>query len=174
MSLIDEWTPLFPNSGEAHRSAPGGVARSAGARDPLQARIYERLEKLAESPSAVHYYLGEGFRWIRVGFAGETPLTPSAMLDVGEAIEASLGSAESSPLYFHALRPHDMLFFLERGDAESEGLPPSFYGVPLKQVQGAWGRGGQAGRPARQARAVASSSASRPAAPNSQRRRSKP
>lgn len=169
MSLIDEWTPLFPNDEEpAPTPAPVGSASGASG-GKLQSRIYRQLSALRPAPSAVHYYLGEGFRWIRVGFDGEVPLAPAAMLSVGQVIAASLGKTEKSPLYVHALRPHDMLFFLEGGDADSEGLPPHFYGAPLEKVQQAWV---PASRRAPQARTAASAS-SRAAAPYSQRRRSK-
>lgn len=168
MSLIDDWTPLFPKSDDA---APARAARgqARAPADTLQSLIYKRLSAMQPAPIAVHYYLGEGLRWIRVGFNGQAPLTPAAALAVAGAIEECL-DGEALPLYFQALRSHDLLFFLEGGDADSEGLPPSFYGVPLEQVRRAWGG---AASPARQARTGASAS-SRAAAPHSQRRRSKP
>lgn len=166
MSLIDEWTPLFPKEGED--PAPTRHA---------QKRIYQRLLELQPPPIGVHYYLGEGFRWIRIGFNGQAPLVPDDALKVADTIESSMGE-QQSPLYFHALRPHDLLFFLAHGNADSEALPASFFGTPMQEIRTAWGAAKPAGKtsgPApRQARTAASSSRSKAAAPYSQRARSKP
>ena len=124
MSKIDEWTPLFAKKGEV-------------AREPAPGDIYRRLVEIeSRPPAAVHFYLGEGLRWIRVGFDGEEPLDPSAVVLIGRAIESCI---PKGPLYFHALRPYDLLFFLEGGDAESEGMGASCYGAPLADVLRSWG-----------------------------------
>lgn len=161
MSLIDEWTPLFPKNGEDSV----GVRRA-------QERIYDGLLKLAPRPIGVHYYLGEGFRWIRVGYNGYAPLTPADALEVADAIESTMGE-QRSPLYFHALRPHDMLFFLKHGNADSEGLPAEFYGVPMDALRAAWQDAVQGAPRSRQARKAVPRSSSKAAAPYSQRPRSK-
>lgn len=124
MSQIDEWTPLFPRKNEV-------------AKEPAPGEIYRRLTEIDSGrPVAVHFYLGEGLRWIRVGFGEEEPLRPSAVVDVGRAIERCL---RTGPLYFHALRPYDMLFFLDGGDPDSTGMPAEYYGAPLVDVLRSWG-----------------------------------
>jgi len=124
MSQIDEWTPFFPKKGETAKAPPPDD-------------IYRRLAAMkSRTPAAVHFYLGEGFRWIRVGFSEDEPLGPSAVAEAGRIIESCLASG---PLYFHALRPYDMLFFLEGGDAESKGMPAGCYGAPLAEVLRSWG-----------------------------------
>jgi hypothetical protein len=123
MIQIDEWTPLFPRMGETPKPPPPD--------------IYPRLMAMkTRPPVAVHFYLGEGLRWIRVGFSGDEPLEPSAVVDVGRIIESCI---DKGPLFFHALRPYDMLFFLEGGDAKSVGMPPRSYGTPLGEVLHSWG-----------------------------------
>lgn len=124
MIQIDEWTPLFPNKGETAKAPPPDD-------------IYRQLEAMkSRPPVAVHFYLGEGLRWIRVGFDGDQPLEPSAVANVGRIIETCM---KKGPLFFHALRPYDMLFFLEDGDKESVGMPASYYGTPLGEVLRSWG-----------------------------------
>ncbi len=124
MSQIDEWTPFFPKKGEAPKAPPPGD-------------IYRRLIAMkSRTPAAVHFYLGEGLRWIRVGFSEDEPLDPAAVAEAGRIIESCI---PNGPLFFHALRPYDMLFFLEGGDANSRGMPASCYGAPLAQVLRSWG-----------------------------------
>ncbi len=133
MTQIEEWTPLFPNKGEAPTAPKKTPSALAGA-------IYGQLAAMKpRAPMAVHFYLGEGLRWIRVGFEGDDPLLPSDAVSIGQAIERCL--AVDEPLFFHALRPHDLLFFLEGGDADSMGLPAAYYGMPLDQVRRAWAGG---------------------------------
>jgi hypothetical protein len=126
MIQIDEWTPLFPKIGEAPKAPP-----------PVD--ISTQLEAMkSRPPVAVHFYLGEGLRWIRVGFSGDEPLEPSAVVDVGRIIESCI---DKGPLFFHALRPYDMLFFLE-GEGEDKkkmGMPAVCYGAPLSEVLRSWG-----------------------------------
>jgi hypothetical protein len=125
MSQIDEWTPLFPKTGETPKPPPP--------------EIYPRLMAIkTRPPVAVHFYLGEGLRWIRVGFSGDEPLEPSAVVDVGRIIESCI---DKGPLFFHALRPYDMLFFLEgEGEVKKKmGMPAGCYGAPLSEVLHSWG-----------------------------------
>lgn len=143
MSQIDEWNPVLPRIGAS--SAPPAAAAGepiARAQRPvvrtpkLVDEIYNALMARRPPPAAVHFYLGEGLRWIRVGFEGDQPLTPVAVGDVGRAIKSCVAA---QPLYFHALRPHDMLFFLEGGGGDSIGMPAKCFGTPLDQVLRAWG-----------------------------------
>ena len=126
MTKIDEWNPVFPKKGEPATTAP------------LIGTIYERLMSMkSRPPNAVHFYRGEGLRWIRVGFEGDEPLEPPAVADVGRVIETCIPK-EQGPLFFNALRPYDMLFFLEGEKKESIGMPPTYFGAPLKEVLNAW------------------------------------
>ena len=139
MSRIVEWTPLLPKLGEESKpsAVPGAVTAAKKSAPGLPEKIHARLIALKpRAPVAVHFYLGEGLRWIRVGFGGEKPIGPTELRSVGEVIQSCL--AKSDPLYFHALRPLDMLFFLEGGDEDSMGMPAEFYGTPLRSVLAAW------------------------------------
>lgn len=138
MIKIDEWNPVLPPKGERSKqpdSAAKPVARSAL---DLVGAIYSRLTSMEPRPNAVHFYLGEGLRWIRVGFDGDEPIKPSEVKHVGQIIESCI--EKPGTLYFHALRPYDMLFFLEGGEAESEslGMPVTYFGAPLVEVMNAW------------------------------------
>lgn len=126
MARIDEWNPVFPQKGE-----PSQPPDLVGA-------IYRALMSMKpRAPAAVHFYLGEGLRWIRVGFDGDQPpLKPAAVKEVGKVIEACI--PPPGPLFFNALRPHDLLFFLESGDPDSVGLPAEYFGIPLRDVLRAW------------------------------------
>jgi len=136
MTKIDEWNPVLPQMGE--RSKQLDSAAKPLAPDMVDA-IYSRLTSMKpRPPNAVHFYLSEGLRWIRVGFDGDGPMKPSEVRDVGQIIETCIEASE--PLFFHALRPYDMLFFLKGGDAESEsiGMPVTHFGAPLEEVLRAW------------------------------------
>ena len=139
MTKIDEWNRVFPRSEE-----PSGTARGAGSRPkevaPAQIdRIYKQLRAMKPRPAmAVHFYLGEGFRWIRVGFDEKAPIDPPVVEHTGRVIESFFDKSE--PLFFHALRPHDILFFLEGGDSESMGMPVRYFGTPLEELLLAWKR----------------------------------
>lgn len=136
MSCIDEWNPVLPHVKE-EASRPPPAARGA---PNLVGTIYDGLMAMRpQPPAAVHFYLGEGLRWIRVGLNGDRAIEPSAVEHVGRIIESC--AAPAGPLFFHALRPHDMLFFLEGGDAESIGMPPGYFGAPLDEVLHAWSNG---------------------------------
>jgi hypothetical protein len=65
-------------------------------------------------------------------------MKPSEVRGVGQIIESCI--EKSGPLFFHALRPYDMLFFLKGGKAESEslGMRAEYFGAPLKKVLRAW------------------------------------
>lgn len=143
MLCVNEWTPpdwtpldwdaVPPEPGKAPKwpSAPAakGVASLVGA-------IGDALRSLQpRPPSAAHFYLGEGLRWIRVGFVADPVLQPTAVRDIGGAIAGCVREV----LYFHALRPHDLLFFLEGGNAGKVGMPATSFGVPLEEVLQAWG-----------------------------------
>jgi hypothetical protein len=144
MLRIDEWKPpewvslewdaTAPAAGKPPRRPPAAVGAAS---HELARAICTQLESLrGRSPEAVHFYVGEGLRWIRVGFAGR-PLRPEAVAQVGGAIASCI--AEAGPLYFHALRPHDILFFVTGGDAAKAGMPVESFGLPLEKVLRAWG-----------------------------------
>ena len=138
MNRIDEWTPVYPKQ-VASSNEPDGRAGAAAPKAPSSIEaIRGQLLSLDPRPIAVHFYLGEGLRWIRVGFNSDSPLTPSDVEKVGRAIKAGIAD-EEDPLYFHALRPHDLLFFLESDDLDSTGMPPECFGTPLDVVLQAWG-----------------------------------
>ena len=137
MNRIDEWTPVYPKE-VTSSSEPKGRAGVVSPKAPnLVEAICRQLLLLDARPFAVHFYLGESLRWIRVGFNGLRPLTPSDVEKVGKAIKAGIADQED-PLYFHALRPHDLLFFLEGDDMDSTGMPPECFGTPLDVVLKAW------------------------------------
>ena len=138
MNRIDEWTPVYPKQ-VASSNEPDGRAGAAApkAHSSVEA-IRGQLLSLDPRPIAVHFYLGEGLRWIRVGFNGGGPLAPSDVKEVGQAISAGIADRKQ-PLYFHALRPHDLLFFLKGDDLDSTGMPPECFGTPLDVVLQAWG-----------------------------------
>jgi hypothetical protein len=71
-----------------------------------------------------------------VGFKSDGPLKPSSVERVGNVITSCLPQPEK--LFFHALRPYDLLFFLEGDDADSIGAPSKDYGMPLADVLKAW------------------------------------
>ncbi|MFC5499434.1 hypothetical protein ACFPOE_17950 [Caenimonas terrae] len=162
MGKIDEWNPVYPNEGVPAQRPAGAHAPALATTAALVDSIYRTVMKL--QPRAVHFYLGEGLRWIRVGFNGQGPLAPQAVAEVGGAIASCL--PRSQPLFFHALRPHDLLFFLEGGESESIGMPAEYFGTPLQDVLAAWKL---APAPPKRAQRSAHSMA---AAPNSQRARS--
>lgn len=136
MTKIDDWSPVFPRKRGQSSSRPGrGSAFAEDAPATVDA-IHDRLMTLKPRPPvAVHCYLGEGLRWIRVGFDGDTPIAPSLVEQVGRAIEACV---PEEPLFFNALRPYDMLFFIEGGDPASTGLPARYFGVRLDDLLPAW------------------------------------
>jgi hypothetical protein len=128
MTKIDEWNPVLPQKGEP----------SSDLKD-LVGAIYRQLMSMKpQPPDAVHFYLGEGFRWIRVGFDAAEPLEPSDVANVGRMIEACI-LKEPGPLFFNALRPYDMLFFLKCEEEELIGMPAEYFGAPLEEVLLAWG-----------------------------------
>jgi hypothetical protein len=145
MSHIDEWEVLRlelpdpnavpPTTGQQSRGKAPLAPASALARD-----IDARLDQLKPAPAIVHFYRGEGLRWIRIGYGGEVPITLAMVVQAGQAIEAGLAHA-SQKFYFHAMRPHDALFFIEgdQSDADGLGMPARFYGAPFGEVLKAWG-----------------------------------
>ena len=140
MTKIDEWNPVLPKKGE--RSKQLDSAAKPLAPDMVDA-IYSRLTSMKpRPPNAVHFYLSEGLRWIRVGFDGDGPIKQSEVERVGRIIETCVET--SGPLFFHALRPYDMLFFLkdEKVDSDSLGMPAEYFGAPLKKVLLAWRKTG--------------------------------
>ena len=137
MNRIDEWTPVYPKEVTPSNKVKGRAGAAARNAPNLVEPIRRQLLLLDRRPFAVHFYLGEGLRWIRVGFNGGGPLTPSDVEKVGNAIKAGIANQEG-PLYFHALRAHDLLFFLEGDDVDSTGMPPKCFGTPLDVVLQAW------------------------------------
>lgn len=129
-----EWDAVPPEPGQAPKRPP---ASSAARRVPtLVDAIGDALRSLQpRPPSAAHFYLGEGLRWIRVGFVTDPILQPAAVRDIGSAIAGRV----REELYFHALRPRDVLFFLEGGDGDKVGMPAESFGVPFDVVLRAWG-----------------------------------
>lgn len=135
MTQIDDWTPVFPRKGELSSPAGTASASAKAAANPVDA-IHDGLMKIKPRPPvAVHCYRGEGLRWIRVGFDGDQPIAPSLVGQVGRLIEACV---PKESLFFNALRPYDMLFFLEGGDPASIGLPARYFGVRLDELLPAW------------------------------------
>ena len=126
MIRINEWDSVW--SAAADGGTPSGRLIEA---------ICHSLSKLDPRPRAVHFYRGEGLRWIRVGFEEESILKPAWVKEVGDRIRSCL--AGSDLLYFQALRPHDLMFFLP-GDAraESVGMPARSFGLPFEEVLQAW------------------------------------
>jgi hypothetical protein len=140
MTRIDEWNPVLPKKGGSPKPPDGAPAPPAGSAPDLVGAIHDKLTALRPRAAvAVHFYRGEGLRWIRVGFDGDQPLEPAAVDVAGRAIRSCIGPSE--PLFFHALRPHDLLFFLEGGAAEADslGMPAECFGAPLEDVLAAWG-----------------------------------
>lgn len=138
MRKIDEWNPVFPKKGGASKTSDGAASVAARRAPDLVGAINRVLMAMKpRPPDAVHFFLGEGLRWIRVGFDGNETIAPSAVGEVGKVIASCLGPSE--PLFFNALRPHDMLFFLEGGDPESVGMPADYFGTPFDEVLRAWG-----------------------------------
>jgi hypothetical protein len=126
MIKINEWDKVW--SAAADGAAPSGRLIQA---------ICGSLSGLSPQPRAVHFYRGEGLRWIRVGFDEERVLKPALVEDAGSRIRSCL--APSDPLYFQALRPHDLMFFLPGdGVEDSIGMPPRCFGLPLEEVLQAW------------------------------------
>ena len=120
MTKIDEWNPVLPQKGKRSKQPNSAAKPLAKSVPDLVGAIYSRLASMEPRPNAVHFYLGEGLRWIRVGFDGDEPIKPTEVKRVGQLIETCIETPGT--LYFHALRPYDMLFFLEGGEAESESL----------------------------------------------------
>lgn len=164
MIHIDEWqSPEWVKlDWDAIPPAPG--ARPQAPPDPPGARpsrpadaFRASLESLPQpGPNAVHFYKAEGLRWIRVGFDRPGMLQPASVAEVGAALASCLPRRQV--LYFHALRPHDLLFFLDDGDPGKAGLGPEHFGQPLGQVLQAWGLAA-APAPRQRARARAVSAA---------------
>ena len=127
MIKINEWDKVW--SAAASGGPPSGRLINA---------ICDSLAELAPRPRAVHFYRGEGLRWIRVGFDDGAILEPTRVKEVGDRIRTCL--AGSDPLYFQALRPHDLMFFVpgDGGGADAVGMAPEYFGRPLDQVLQAW------------------------------------
>lgn len=136
MKQIDEWNPVYSKQVGSSGAAPGAASQTASNAADLVGRISGRLQALDPRPDAVHFYRGEGLRWIRVGFDNRL-LEPGDVEVVGEAIQAGIGDPGKT-LYFQALRPYDLLFFMEHFDPESTGMPPDDFGAPLHDVLAAW------------------------------------
>lgn len=135
MTRIDDWTPIYPAGGATSDSAAQGPSGPQIGGPNLVAAIHGGLMKLRPHPAAVHCYMGEGLRWIRVCYGGGEPLTPALVGEVGRTIATCL---PGGPLFFNALRPYDMLFFLEGGNPASIGSPAGHFGVPLDELLRAW------------------------------------
>ncbi|GAB3666527.1 hypothetical protein [Ramlibacter alkalitolerans] len=128
MIQINEWDKVW--SAGADGASPSKSVIDA---------ICGTLSALAPAPRAVHFYRGEGLRWIRVGFDGQGIPHPGWVKEAGSRIRSCLASGE--PLYFHALRSHDLLFFLAGdgvGSADAVGMPADCFGLPLDDVVRAW------------------------------------
>lgn len=123
------------NNGKAQAMKPGGAAQTGNGGSLVDLIRDALMAMKPEAPIGVHFYLGEGLRWIRVGFDAGQPIQPSAVRTVGEVIASCIGG---ETLYFHALRPYDLLFFLEGGRPESVGMPSDRFGIPLADLLTAW------------------------------------
>jgi hypothetical protein len=134
--VAHEWSEVPPPPGRPPKAVNAEVAATPTTQQVE--KICALLRTLgARAPEAVHFFQGEGLRWIRVGFAEAQPLAPERVREVGQRIAAAIAAGEQ--LYFHALRPHDMLFFLRDGNPRKGGMPPGAFGVPLPQMLEAWG-----------------------------------
>jgi hypothetical protein len=127
-----DWIPLQWDGIDPGKAlkAPPAVSHKPS----LEDEIGKALRSLPRPPSAVHFYLGEGLRWIRVGFRTGPSLQQAAVREIGSAIATCV----AGELYFHALRPHDVLFFLTGGKPEKVGMSAKSFGVPLDKVLDAW------------------------------------
>ncbi|HET8748548.1 MAG TPA: hypothetical protein VFM98_23340 [Ramlibacter sp.] len=133
MLHINEWDPVPWDVPLPEKGLPFELpAGTAGA-------IRDRLLQLAQDPPiAVHFFRGEGLRWIRVGFDKDSIRRPADVKRIGDAIRSALQPADGK-LYFQALRAHDLLFFLDTGgDASTKGMDPDHFGEPLDAVLQAW------------------------------------
>jgi hypothetical protein len=77
--------------------------------------------------------------------------------EAGSRIRSCLQTGQ--PLYFHALRTHDLLFFLEGdgvGSGDAVGMPANCFGLPLDDVLDAWAPPAASATPAASAQAAAS------------------
>lgn len=135
-----EWGAIPPEAGKAPKPPPAAAKRLPNLVDAIGAA----LSTLQPSPSDVHFYMGEGLCWIRVGFAAVT-LQPAAVGEIGSVIAGCL--PRQVKLYFHALRPRDVLFFLEGGRADKVGMPAESFGVALEKVLQAWTLTGRPTKP---------------------------
>jgi hypothetical protein len=129
-----DWIPLQWDATEPGKALKGPPAESH--KPSLEGAIGKALRSLPRPPSAVHFYLDEGLRWIRVGFWTDPTLQQADVRDIGCAIATCI--EREGPLYFHALRPRDVLFFLEGGKPEKIGMSADSFGVPLDEVLHAW------------------------------------
>src|SRR5437899_10277156 len=129
-----DWIPLQWDAIEPGKALKGPPAVSH--KPSLEDAIGKALRSLPQPPSAVHFYLGEGLRWIRVGFWTDSILQLTAVQEIGNAIAPCVEG--KGPLYFHALRSRDVLFFLEGGKPEKIGMSAHSFGFPLDEVLDAW------------------------------------
>lgn len=170
-----EWDATPPAWGTRPKKPAGAAAPPAGQLPRLVDTICRALERVKDGPRVVHFHGGEGLRWIRVGFAHDRTLKTEDVQRVGLAIAAQVGDRDG-PLYFHALRPRDLVFFLPFGKADRVGMDARAFGMPLNDLLRAWGL-----EPPRPSRAASARPAAKrrgvphaAPAPNSQRARSKP
>jgi hypothetical protein len=129
-----DWIPLQWDATEPGKALKGPPAVSH--KPSLEDAISKALRSLPQPPSAVHFYLDEGLRWIRVGFWADLTLQQTDVRDIGCAIATCV--EREGPLFFHALRPRDVLFFLKRGNPKKIGMSAESFGVPLDDVLKAW------------------------------------
>lgn len=135
MQYVDEWQRVFPLSDAAERelkrNAAVGTFAAASELPKLDAEVFrEGLRVVA--PDSLHFYVAEGYPWIKVGFAArDASALLRKFIDAGEAIQYASGPVQ---VYFHALRTTDILFFLNRCVARTKNdaeLKPDRFGVPL-------------------------------------------
>ena len=130
-----KWDAIPPEPGKAPKEPP-----AVSHKPSLEDAIAKALRSLRpRPPSAVHFYLGEGLRWIRVGFWTDPTLQQTDVREIGSAIVTCVAREGPLLLYFHALRPRDVLFFLGGGKPEKLGMPMKSFGVPLDELLQAWG-----------------------------------
>lgn len=145
MSHIDEWeVPKLEFPDPQAKPPPASQSRQSkpppGPASTLAKDIDARLDALSPAPSIVHFYRGEGLRWIRIGYGGDVPITLAMVVQAGQAIAAVVAQLPKK-FYFHAMRPHDALFFIEGDESDLDGLgtPATFYGAAFPDVLKAWG-----------------------------------
>jgi hypothetical protein len=132
MIYINEWNAVpwdvpLPTDGKP-------LPRASQSADAITAKLQALTQ---DQPMALHFYRGDGLRWMRVAFGMEKVRQPADVVRVGQAIRSGLRPADEV-LYFHALRSYDLLFFLDAGETSKKEMEIRHFGAPLEHVLKAW------------------------------------